>query len=110
MSCEVDSEILALCDELGIKRRGNGLVCQCCGLRKDRHHCTTLGELDGLPLGGPCPLCQDCWGAMEPAERVPFYRRLYDYNRALDERFYKRGYDADGTQWEVIERAVLSGA
>lgn len=65
--------------------------------------------------GSGCfPLCEGCWTALSPQERLPYYRRLWDrwLTSALDDPILHRGddwiYDLH-QDWPKIERAVLSG-
>jgi hypothetical protein len=46
------------------------------------------------------PLCEECWQALTPKERLPYYRALYDSWGAYGPKFVK---------WEDIEAAVLAG-
>lgn len=66
--------------------------------------------LDGLPrmwvAGRSCfPLCEGCWAALTPLERLPFYRALWE--RWLRDAL-ERGDDV-GTEWRPIQQAVLAG-
>jgi hypothetical protein len=45
---------------------------------------------------GMFPLCEQCWAELTPAQRLPFYRKLYD-------KWPERQYN-----WEQLERAVLN--
>lgn len=47
---------------------------------------------------GVFPLCEECWRAVTPRERLPFYRKLF-------KKWAKP--ETAGVQWEMIERAVL---
>ncbi len=48
---------------------------------------------------GMFALCQACWRELTPAERLPFYRLIY-------ERWLNYGTDV---AWREIESAVLAG-
>lgn len=52
--------------------------------------------------GGACfPLCEFCWVARTPAERLPYYRRLFEFW----ENFCPPG---SNYPWPAIEFAVLN--
>jgi hypothetical protein len=44
---------------------------------------------------GCFPLCERCWGELTPADRLPFYRDLYN------------SHDYRPYSWEDVEAAVL---
>lgn len=94
-----------IADELGIKHRDHRMLCQNCGKKND-WHCTSLGTGEnGLPLGGPCPLCELCFQILTPQERLPFYLRLHKYQEATS-KLYEMGFN---TKWEDVESSVLAG-
>lgn len=43
-------------------------------------------------------LCEKCWSALTPWQRLPFYRQLW----------YRWG-ERDGDEWAHVEKAVLAG-
>lgn len=64
-------------------------------------HSTQYSETSGC-----FPLCEKCWGELMPAERLPFYRDLWNSWRREFTRF---GIEKDLTDWSLIETAVLEG-
>jgi len=68
-------------------------------------HATNYTESSGC-----FPLCDSCWKALTPEQRLPFYRKLFDGNTASI-----RGYDGGEylahhlEEWPLIEKAVLEG-
>lgn len=75
--------------------------CLCCGGHWNvvRGHVTTYLEEPGCSLG--CfPLCESCWKKLgTPAERLPYYRELYENNW---------NYEPEEV-WLQIEAAVREG-
>lgn len=61
-----------------------------------RCHDTRYGA-DGR---GCLPLCEKCWAALTPAQRLPFYRELIESWHAGSELFDE--------EWTLVEAAVLS--
>lgn len=64
-----------------------------------RWHDTPFGS-DGH---GCLPLCEKCWAALTPAQRMPYYRELIE---SWHER-HDRGLMLD-EEWALVEAAVLS--
>ena len=58
-----------------------------------RGHSTPYSESSGC-----FPLCEECWGEMTPAQRLPYYHEMYE---AWNDPSY--------AHWADIERAVLAG-
>jgi hypothetical protein len=77
--------------------------CYRCGAswRTAKHHNTQY-----QPGLGCFPLCEDCWGVLTPAERLPFYRTLFQ-----EWESYGPMSEAERAvyNWGDIERAVLEG-
>jgi len=46
------------------------------------------------------PLCEECWGELSPATRLPYYRQLWNEWKACE--------PLREPQWQDIERAVLN--
>jgi hypothetical protein len=64
-------------------------------------HATEITSWDGV-----FPLCEDCWKALTPEERLPFYRAMFEQNLATCPGDYIEQYKA---QWPLIEKAVKEG-
>lgn len=71
--------------------------CLRCGMpwRITKPHSTMVNE-----RGGCFPLCEACWKDLAPAERVKYYKKLYD-------SWLKTGHA--NMAWEEIEAAVVAG-
>jgi len=50
---------------------------------------------------GCFPLCEQCWGELNPKERLPYYRLLFN-------EWVKQG-EKDMSLWVKIEKSVLDG-
>ena len=55
---------------------------------------------------GMSPLCEDCWGALTPERRLPYYHELHDGWVSEDRLHPIEGYDV--VAWRVVEGAVLA--
>lgn len=65
-------------------------------------HSTRYTEREGC-----FPLCEDCWSALTPEERLPYYREMWEdwWQGAKREE-----HIADlNRKWPQIEKAVLQG-
>ncbi len=51
---------------------------------------------------GCFPLCESCWSALTPKERLPHYRKMYEWWESF-------GADMGNRSWVAIEKAVLEG-
>ena len=51
---------------------------------------------------GCFPLCEKCWAALVPAERLPYYRLLV-------REWTMQGSHVDADKWAAIKAAVLEG-
>ena len=71
--------------------------CGYCGRTWDKveHHNTRITEHVGM-----FPLCEECWRALTPEQRLPYYRALYS-------SWLPYGLPLPYT-WEQIEQAVLN--
>jgi hypothetical protein len=66
-----------------------------------KYHVTEYGE------GGGCfPLCEECWKALSPTERTPFYDRLVDSWLSMCE---PEEYPRVEEDRKLIHKAVLEG-
>jgi hypothetical protein len=65
------------------------------------NHCTRFTETDGC-----FPLCEECWKALTPAERLPFYRAMFESNLATCPPLYRDEYEA---KWPLTKKAVEEG-
>lgn len=74
-------------------------TCQRCGEQRWDMHCTWVAVRIGeRSFNGYLPLCEPCWAALAPAERLSYYRAL----------FLSGGPGPHELgQWFEIERAVL---
>ncbi len=62
---------------------------------------TTWSFVDGhvtdySKSGGCFPLCKQCWAELTPAERLPFYRRLWE------------SWSEPNVDWPTLKTAVLT--
>ena len=75
-------------------------VCLCCGLGWDvvPYHSTPFGGRGSAPF----PLCEVCWAAMTPDERLPFYG-------VLMAEWVRQGTDKTEVEFDEIRAAVLAG-
>ena len=84
---------------LALRRASPGFsCCHRCGTPWDRCKAHTTRYEEGR---GCFPLCEECWSETSPAERLPYYRQLWNewqIDGAMD----------DGV-WARIEIAVLQG-
>ncbi len=61
------------------------------------HHHNTDYRLDR----GIFVFCVKCWEELAPAERLPYYRKLWEH--------WQQSGVADDEEWEAIQTAVLEG-
>lgn len=83
--------------------------CYRCGLCWDcvDHHTTTYRfDGEGWFSRGMFPLCEGCWKALTPAERVPFYLRLLQHWIEDYARLNLDFEGGNGATTEEITRAV----
>jgi hypothetical protein len=59
-----------------------------------RQHCTNYNDHSGM-----FPLCEQCWAALSPKRRLPYYRKVW--------RSWGKSLDCD--DWRSLERNVLNG-
>ena len=73
--------------------------CLKCGTpwRFVHHHSTSYSQSSGC-----FPLCEKCWEELTPAERLPFYRQMWN-------QWVSMGTDKDDGTWDQIEAAVMAG-
>ena len=74
-------------------------TCHRCGFpwRFVKEHSTEYAR------GRACfPLCESCWSALTPGQRLHYYRELWDEWEA-------DGVNKDGEMWDAIRDAVLDG-
>lgn len=59
------------------------------------------------PHNSMFPLCEDCWGELTPAQRLPYYKNLIGWWKTFGEETH------NGQGWPEltaeVERAVLAG-
>jgi hypothetical protein len=68
-----------------------------------KEHCTYFNG------GRGCfPLCERCWGALQPYERLPYYKQLHQ--RWLDQLPGNQQRRSELiNEWPLIRRAVMKG-
>ena len=84
--------------------------CHRCGTKWGKceaHFTTHVYSPDGRVAAQCFPLCEECWGALGPEDRLPFYKELFDCWVASGSP------DCNGIAWDdvwqTIRKNVLSG-